>query len=283
MGDGVPRWPRRARTCGAAARRCVDVDRRHAEKPAGAGGLQRLPPGHAARLAGSRDGHEQATVHARAERGGRRRRARQFGRGLRGLRDDIPCINCGRFWPRPASPRSCAYRADYANDPLVATAARRRRRDGVETLTRARFRFCFPSCASAAKPPRTPWPAALLLAHPAMRDPNFRRLCRADVGPQREGAMGVVLNRPMGKRLGELSGDFALGPLAQCGAFHRRTGAKRAAGARRVADTSGWFPDAFRDRSRTGRLHAARRGRNARARVSRLLGLVADSWRRRCR
>lgn len=29
-----------------------------------------------------------------------------------------------------------------------------------------------------------------------------------------EGAMGVVLNRPLGKRLGELSGDFALGPLA---------------------------------------------------------------------
>lgn len=26
--------------------------------------------------------------------------------------------------------------------------------------------------------------------------------------------MGVVLNRPLGKRLGELSGEFALGPLA---------------------------------------------------------------------
>jgi putative transcriptional regulator len=29
-----------------------------------------------------------------------------------------------------------------------------------------------------------------------------------------EGAMGVVLNRPLGKRLGELKGDYALGPLA---------------------------------------------------------------------
>ena len=29
-----------------------------------------------------------------------------------------------------------------------------------------------------------------------------------------EGAMGVVLNRPVGKRLGELNGEFALGPLA---------------------------------------------------------------------
>ena len=29
-----------------------------------------------------------------------------------------------------------------------------------------------------------------------------------------EGAMGVVLNRPMNRHLGELNGDFALGPLA---------------------------------------------------------------------
>jgi putative transcriptional regulator len=34
-----------------------------------------------------------------------------------------------------------------------------------------------------------------------------------------EGAMGVVLNRPMGKRLGEFSGDFALGPLASVPMF----------------------------------------------------------------
>ena len=34
-----------------------------------------------------------------------------------------------------------------------------------------------------------------------------------------EGAMGVVLNRPLGKRLGELSGDFALGPLASIPLF----------------------------------------------------------------
>ena len=29
-----------------------------------------------------------------------------------------------------------------------------------------------------------------------------------------DGAMGVVLNRPLGRRLGELDGDFSLGPLA---------------------------------------------------------------------
>jgi putative transcriptional regulator len=55
---------------------------------------------------------------------------------------------------------------------------------------------------------------SLLLAHPVLRDPNFRRtaILMSTHGP--DGAMGVVLNRPMGKRLGELKGDYALGPLA---------------------------------------------------------------------
>ncbi len=55
---------------------------------------------------------------------------------------------------------------------------------------------------------------SLLLAHPSMRDPNFRRSVILMSAHNAEGAMGVVLNRPMHKRLGELSGDFALGPLA---------------------------------------------------------------------
>ena len=55
---------------------------------------------------------------------------------------------------------------------------------------------------------------SLLLAHPAMKDPNFRRSVVLMSAHNAEGAMGVVLNRPLGKRLGELSGDFALGPLA---------------------------------------------------------------------
>lgn len=55
---------------------------------------------------------------------------------------------------------------------------------------------------------------SLLLAHPAMRDPNFRRSVVLMSVHNAEGAMGVVLNRPMGKRLSELSGDFALSPLA---------------------------------------------------------------------
>ena len=55
---------------------------------------------------------------------------------------------------------------------------------------------------------------SLLLAHPAMKDPNFRHSVVLMSVHNAEGAMGVVLNRPMGKRLGEFSGDFALGPLA---------------------------------------------------------------------
>ena len=55
---------------------------------------------------------------------------------------------------------------------------------------------------------------SLLLAHPAMKDPNFRRAVVLMSAHNADGAMGVVMNRPLGKRLGELNGEFALGPLA---------------------------------------------------------------------
>src|SRR6185295_18234760 len=61
---------------------------------------------------------------------------------------------------------------------------------------------------------------SLLLAHPAMKDPNFRRSVVLMSSHNAEGAIGVVLNRPLGKRLGELSGDFALGPLASIPLFN---------------------------------------------------------------
>jgi len=61
---------------------------------------------------------------------------------------------------------------------------------------------------------------ALLLAHPAMRDPNFRHCVVLMSVHNAEGAMGVVLNRAMGKRLGELNGEFALGPLASVPLFN---------------------------------------------------------------
>ncbi len=60
---------------------------------------------------------------------------------------------------------------------------------------------------------------SLLLAHPILRDPNFLRTVVLMSAHNGEGAMGVVLNRPLGKRLGELQGDFALGPLAAVPVF----------------------------------------------------------------
>jgi len=64
------------------------------------------------------------------------------------------------------------------------------------------------------KAPRESLAGSLLLAHPALRDPNFRRSVVLMSVHNAEGAMGVVLNRPLGKRLGELNGEFALSPLA---------------------------------------------------------------------
>ena len=55
---------------------------------------------------------------------------------------------------------------------------------------------------------------ALLLAHPSLKDPNFRRTVVLMSVHNENGAMGVVLNRPLGRKLGQLKGDFALGPLA---------------------------------------------------------------------
>lgn len=63
-------------------------------------------------------------------------------------------------------------------------------------------------------PPPANLAGSLLLAHPAMRDPNFRRAVVLMSVHNKEGAMGVVLNRPLGKNLGDLNGSFAYGPLS---------------------------------------------------------------------
>lgn len=55
----------------------------------------------------------------------------------------------------------------------------------------------------------------LLLSHPAMKDPNFGRAVVLLSAHDAEGALGVVINRPLGRALGELSPDFAVGALAQ--------------------------------------------------------------------
>ncbi len=60
---------------------------------------------------------------------------------------------------------------------------------------------------------------SLLLAHPSMQDPHFRRSVILMSSHDAEGAMGVVLNRPLGKKLGQLNPSFALGPLADVPLF----------------------------------------------------------------
>ena len=60
---------------------------------------------------------------------------------------------------------------------------------------------------------------SLLLAHPALSDQNFRHTVVLMSAHNDEGAMGIVLNRPLGRRLGELNGEFSLGPLASVPVF----------------------------------------------------------------
>lgn len=60
---------------------------------------------------------------------------------------------------------------------------------------------------------------SLLMAHPALRDPNFRRTVVLMSVHGEDGAMGVVLNRPLGKTLGDVNGSFAYGPLSSVPVF----------------------------------------------------------------
>src|SRR3954469_11144112 len=60
---------------------------------------------------------------------------------------------------------------------------------------------------------------SLLLAHPSLRDPNFRRTVILMSVHNPEGAMGVVLNRPTSRRLGEINDEFSVGPLASVPVF----------------------------------------------------------------
>ncbi len=70
----------------------------------------------------------------------------------------------------------------------------------------------------SSAPARRPRPESLaghlLLAHPALRDDNFRRTVVLLSSHDAEGAMGVVLNRPTGRCLADFGADFVLGPLA---------------------------------------------------------------------
>jgi putative transcriptional regulator len=48
---------------------------------------------------------------------------------------------------------------------------------------------------------------SLLVAHPSMLDPNFRRAVLFISSHDHEGAMGVILNRPLEKQVSELVGE----------------------------------------------------------------------------
>jgi putative transcriptional regulator len=60
---------------------------------------------------------------------------------------------------------------------------------------------------------------SLLLAHPSLREETFKHTVILIASHDGEGAMGVVLNRPLGKCLGELSTEFGLSALAHVPLF----------------------------------------------------------------
>ena len=60
---------------------------------------------------------------------------------------------------------------------------------------------------------------SLLLAHPAMKDSNFRRAVILLSAHDTEGAMGIVLNQPLGQTLGQVDSEFAQGELANVPVF----------------------------------------------------------------
>jgi len=60
---------------------------------------------------------------------------------------------------------------------------------------------------------------SLLLAHPSMQDGNFQRTVILMSTHGKEGAMGVVLNRPLGRKIGDLNGDYSFSPLASVSVY----------------------------------------------------------------
>ncbi|RKX32229.1 MAG: YqgE/AlgH family protein [Verrucomicrobia bacterium] len=67
--------------------------------------------------------------------------------------------------------------------------------------------------------PKQDLAGSLLLAHPEMVDPNFRRTVVLLSAHNEDGALGVILNRPVGKSLGEYGSDFSTGLLSDVPVF----------------------------------------------------------------
>jgi len=62
---------------------------------------------------------------------------------------------------------------------------------------------------------------ALLLAHPTLLDPNFRRsVVLLTAHEPKEGSLGVIVNRPMGKTLGEYDLELNGSELASVPLYH---------------------------------------------------------------
>lgn len=65
-----------------------------------------------------------------------------------------------------------------------------------------------------------PHAGTLLLAHPSLLDPNFRRsVILLSAYSAEEGSIGVVVNRPIGQTLGQHNPEFAHSPLARVPLF----------------------------------------------------------------
>ena len=65
-----------------------------------------------------------------------------------------------------------------------------------------------------------PHAGSLLLAHPRLLDPNFcRTVTLLSVHSEREGSVGVILNRAMGQTLGEYDPDWLHQRLPACHFF----------------------------------------------------------------
>ncbi len=61
----------------------------------------------------------------------------------------------------------------------------------------------------------------LLIAHPGLLDPNFKRsVILISAHTVDNGALGVVINRPLNKTLGDLRSEFAISPLAEVPLFY---------------------------------------------------------------
>ena len=76
-----------------------------------------------------------------------------------------------------------------------------------------------PSSSGSGKNKLPPLAGSLLLAHPTMNDGPFRRSVILLPAHDENGSMGIVLNQPLHKRVGEISSEFAFNSLSEVPVF----------------------------------------------------------------